>query len=195
GMGLFESNKSTTHTCAGPPREIKVGCDLNSVDNVLNYAARPVNILREDDTLAERIVFRGVRPIQAENREYVGFAQDRLFLRPNLSFDLGLRYEDQRIGKESNFAPRAGFAWSPFKSGRTVWRGGVGLFYDKVPLNIRSFARYPSRTVTRYAADGVTVIDSHHYFNVLVDTSPIEPLDFRRKAGADAGFVPENLKW
>ncbi|PYS41883.1 MAG: hypothetical protein DMF71_10415, partial [Acidobacteria bacterium] len=194
-LELFEVYNSPTKHFLGAGHEIKVGFDFNSVDNVLNYAARPVNILREDDTLAERIVFRGVRPIQAENREYVGFAQDRLLLRPNLSFDLGLRYEDQRIGKESNFAPRAGFAWSPFKSGRTVWRGGVGLFYDKVPLNIRSFARYPSRTVTRYAADGVTVIDSHHYFNVLVDSPPIEPLDFRRKAGADAGFVPQNLKW
>src|SRR5437588_3340648 len=194
-LELFEVYDSPTKHFLGAGHEIKVGFDFNSVDNVLNYAARPVNILREDDTLAERIVFRGVRPIQAENREYVGFAQDRLLLRPNLSFDLGLRSEDQRIGKESNFAPRAGFAWSPFKSDRTVWRGGVGLFYDKVPLNIRSFARYPSRTVTRYAADGVTVIDSHHYFNVLVDSPPLEPLDFRRKADGEAGFVPENLKW
>jgi hypothetical protein len=136
-----------------------------------------------------------VLPIQAANREYVGFAQDRLLVRPNLSFDLGLRLEDQRIGPESNLAPRAGFAWSPFKSDRTVLRGGIGLFYDKVPLNIRSFARYPSRTVTQYAADGVTVIDSRHYFNVLVDTPPIEPLDFRKRAGGEAGFVPENLKW
>jgi hypothetical protein len=194
-LELFEVYSFPAKHFLGSGHEIKVGFDFNSVGNLLNYAARPVNILRADDTPAERIVFRGVRPIQAENREYVGFAQDRLLLRPNLSFDLGLRFEDQRIGPESNLAPRAGFAWSPFKGDRTVMRGGVGLFYDKVPLNIRSFALYPSRTVTRYAADGVTVIDSHHYFNVLVDTPPIEPLDFRRKAGGEAGFVPENLKW
>ena len=34
---------------------------LNSVGNLLNYSARPVNVRREDDTLAERIVFSGVR--------------------------------------------------------------------------------------------------------------------------------------
>ncbi len=194
-LELFEVYSAPAMHFLGAGHEIKVGFDFNSVDNLLNYAARPVNVRREDDTLAERIVFRGVQPIQAENREYVGFAQDRLLLRPNLSFDLGLRFEDQRIGPESNLAPRAGFAWSPFKSDRTVLRGGIGLFYDKVPLNIRSFARYPSRTVTQYAADGVTVIDSHHFQNVLVDTPPIEPLDFRRRAGSEAGFVPENLKW
>jgi len=187
---------------AAPPKkflrvehEIKVGFDFNSVGNDLNYAARPVNILRQDGTLAEQIVFRGVRPVTTSNREYVGFAQDRLLVRSNLSFDLGIRFEDQRIANESNFAPRAGFAWSPFKSDRTVLRSGVGVFYDKVPLNIRSFARYPSRTVTRFAADGLTILDSHHFFNVLVDTPPIEPLDFRRKIVGDVGFVPENVKW
>ncbi|MCU1266804.1 MAG: hypothetical protein JWM21_3122 [Acidobacteria bacterium] len=194
-LELFEVYAAPTKKFLHTEHEIKGGFDFNSVGNDLNYAARPVNILREDGTLAERIVFRSVRPISTSNREYVGFAQDRIHIHSNLSFDVGLRFEDQRIADESNFAPRAGFAWSPFKSDRTVLRGGVGLFYDKVPLNIRSFARYPSRTVTRFALDGVTVLDSHHFVNVLVDTLPIEPLDFRQRTNPDGGFVPENLKW
>ncbi len=194
-LELFEVYTSPAEHFLAAGHEIKVGFDFNNVDSLLNYSARPVNVMRQDDTLAERMIFHGVRPIQSENREYVGFAQDRLLVRSNLSFDVGLRFEDQRIGKESNLAPRAGVAWSLFKSDRTVLRGGIGLFYDKVPLNIRSFGRYPSRTVTRYAADGVTVIDSTHFVNVLVDTPPIEPLDFRMRAGGEAGFVPENLKW
>ncbi|PYS75852.1 MAG: hypothetical protein DMF66_17945 [Acidobacteria bacterium] len=74
-------------------------------------------------------------------------------------------------------------------------RGGGGFFYDKVPLNIRSFARYPSRTVTLYGADGSTVLDSRHFVNVLVDTAPVEPLDFRIRPSSESGFVPENLRW
>jgi hypothetical protein len=34
----------------------------------------------------------------------------------------------------NNLSPRAGFAWSPGKSRRTVVRGSFGLFYDRVPL-------------------------------------------------------------
>lgn len=174
--------------------DVKIGLDLNSVSNQLNFSARPVNIVRADSSLAERITFDPASQIQVSNREYVGFAQDRWMVLPNLSFDLGLRYENQQIAEEKNLAPRAGFAWSPFKDDRTVIRGGLGLFYDKVPLNIRSFAQYPARTVTRYGSDGASIIEQRHFTNVLVSTAPIEPLDLSTST-VDAGFVPQNFTW
>jgi hypothetical protein len=176
--------------------ELKFGFNFNRVSDHLLFNARPVNIVREDSTLAERIMFdlHPERRIPARNHEYSAFAQDRWIVRRNLSFDLGLRYENQSIANEKNLAPRAGFAWSPFEDGRTVVRGGIGYFYDKVPLNIRGFRRYPSRLVTLYAADGQTIIDQRAFTNVLVSTAPVAPLDFRH-SDRDAGFVPENLTW
>ena len=36
----------------------------------------------------------------------------------------------------SNFAPRIGFAWQPLSGGKLVLRGGFGLFYDRVGLDL-----------------------------------------------------------
>jgi hypothetical protein len=100
-----------------------------------------------------------------------------------------VRYEDQRVADATVMAPRAGFAWTPSSDGSTVVRGGVGVFYDKVPLNIRSVAQYPARTVTRYGSDGATVIDQRHFSNLLVDAVD----GAARGPGLPTEFVPDNL--
>jgi hypothetical protein len=71
--------------------------------------------------------------------DFGGFAQDDWKVRPNLTLNLGLRYENQsNIKSNSNFAPRVGFAWSPFggPQPKTVIRGGLGIFYDRVSENL-----------------------------------------------------------
>jgi hypothetical protein len=63
------------------------------------------------------------------------YAQDDWKVRPNLTLNMGLRYENQdNISSHYNFAPRIGFAWSPGGSPqpKTVVRGGFGIFYDRI---------------------------------------------------------------
>ena len=69
----------------------------------------------------------------------VGFyAQDEWKVSRRLTLNLGIRYDLQFLKTiatdTNNVSPRAGFAWSPFASRRTVVRGSFGLFYDRVPL-------------------------------------------------------------
>ena len=67
------------------------------------------------------------------------FVQDDWRVRPNFTVSLGLRYEVQTlISDHHDWAPRVGIAWAPgsAKNGRqkTVFRGGVGIFYDRIGM-------------------------------------------------------------
>jgi hypothetical protein len=69
----------------------------------------------------------------------VGFyAQDEWKLSPSLTVNAGLRYDLQFLETirtdTNNLSPRAGFAWSPRESRRTIVRGSAGLFFDRLPL-------------------------------------------------------------
>ena len=59
------------------------------------------------------------------------FVQDDWRARKSLTISGGVRQEMQtHMDDRWNLAPRAGFTWSPFKSGKTTVRGGTGVFYD-----------------------------------------------------------------
>jgi len=65
-----------------------------------------------------------------------------------------VRYGYERIAGEQTLAPRVDASFSPFDHGRTIIKGGAGLFYDKLPLNAADFASHQSRQITEYDADG-----------------------------------------
>ena len=79
------------------------------------------------------------RTVVSQTNPNVGFyAQDDWRVNSRLTLNLGLRYDLQFLETiatdKNNVSPRAGFAWTPFASRRTVIRGSFGLFYDRVPL-------------------------------------------------------------
>jgi hypothetical protein len=93
-------------------------------------------------TFASLADFRAGRPITFTRRvgdplvEYsmvqaAWFLQDTFRVTRQLQVGLGVRHELQtKLGDRVNLAPRASFTWSPFRSNRTVLRGGTGIFYD-----------------------------------------------------------------
>ena len=64
------------------------------------------------------------------------FVQDDWRLRPSLTVNLGLRYEQQTFtDSRRDFAPRVGFSYNWRGDGQTVIRGGYGIYYSQIVDN------------------------------------------------------------
>jgi hypothetical protein len=119
----------------------------------LSYTSRP-------DFLANRLNSFSITNfpvVEGQRWYYIGYLQDDIKLRPNLTINAGVRYEYYSVVQEkdnrgkvfrmacggfcpagtpwykpdrNNFDPRVGFAWVParFKD-KTVIRGGFGMFH------------------------------------------------------------------
>ena len=96
-------------------------------------------------------------PITNPNtRDISFFAQDEWRIHQNLTVNLGIRYDFQKIQQPSvlntdpqllaaglntdripedhnNWGPRVGVAWTPGTTGRTVVHAGYGIFYGRTP--------------------------------------------------------------
>lgn len=122
----------------------------------------PVEILRLSGRPAEQIDFGPPALVKARQNEHTFFAHDKWNVSPRLTLDLGLRFDRDSVADDSHLAPRLGFAFLPTKDTRTVLRGGIGLFYDRVNLNLPTFLQLPERTVTRFSPEGV-LLDARLY--------------------------------
>ncbi|HET7114004.1 MAG TPA: TonB-dependent receptor, partial [Pyrinomonadaceae bacterium] len=124
----------------------------------------PLSLIRADGTTYQRINFAGTGDLARHQNEISAFVQNKWIVNPRVVLDFGLRYDRDLIGAENNFAPRLGLVLVPAANGRTVVRGGVGLFYDKIPLNVGSFEQYQDFVVTTFANDGTTIVDGPRLF-------------------------------
>ena len=95
------------------------------------------------------------------------YLQDRWAVLPNLTVNLGLRWDRQQIYDASgvqqidlkdDFAPRFGFAWDPTKDQKTKIYGSYGRYYEQLSMDlvIRSFSYERQPRIVNYSPTSTT---------------------------------------
>ena len=108
----------------------------------------PVELDGVSDLPVERINFTAPTSFHVAQNETAWFAGDQWTILPRLTLNAGVRFDHDSITGSSHAAPRAGFLLAVTGDGKTLLKGGVGLFYDRVPLMAAAFIDLPDRTVS-----------------------------------------------
>jgi len=132
----------------------------------------PVSVLREDRSRASQITYGGLIASSTAEQEAAIFAQDNWQLNSRLTLDLGVRLDRDSLSSEKwNAAPRIGFVFAPTHDNRTAIRGGFGVFFDKIPINVALFRSFPAQTITNFANDGTTILRGPLLFTHTIATA------------------------
>jgi hypothetical protein len=86
-----------------------------------------------------------------EHEIWTAYLQDRWNVLPELTLNVGVRWDRQeiidasgvtRITLDNDFAPRLGVIWNPGRDKKTKVFGSFGLYYEEIPMDlvIRSFS-------------------------------------------------------
>jgi Carboxypeptidase regulatory-like domain len=154
--------------------EIRVGVDGDYRTFFGTTVSQPIQLLRLDNSLAEEITFAPAPSQVTSDSSIAEFVQDHWVIDPSWSVDLGARLSSETSGWSAAFAPRAGVAYSPGRSGKTVIRGGAGMFYGVLPLLAGNFEANPNRTITDFDATGAPIGSPMSYTNVYAGS--LDPL-------------------
>jgi hypothetical protein len=103
--------------------------------SLLPALATPINSLQAFNLNLPIVYQQGFGDAAANSwtNRYGLYVQDSWKLRPNFTLNYGLRYSihDEPFfvpTSKRDFQPRAGFSWDPWSDGKTVIRGGAGIF-------------------------------------------------------------------
>jgi len=146
--------------------QLKAGFDLTDSDFDGRETFLPVTLMDANGQAIERITFSSATSFSRHQNESAVFLQDQWAPTHRISISYGVRFDHDTVTNSAHVAPRGGIMIALTNDGKTLLKGGAGMFYDRVPLLFATFDKMPNRTVSMLAADG-SVTSSTAYVNRL----------------------------
>jgi outer membrane receptor protein involved in Fe transport len=148
---------------------IKLGGGISYATFDGRNASNPVNILRGNGTRSQTLDYRGDGLLTGNETQILAYFQDKWTVNRRLTFDYGVRYDHDNIADENNISPRVGFAFLPLVDGRTIIRGGIGIFYDDINFNVATFDQLQNRILTYFGVEGSLPVSKLQRFEFTGD--------------------------
>ncbi|HYW99418.1 MAG TPA: TonB-dependent receptor [Candidatus Elarobacter sp.] len=136
--------------------EVRFGADVLHRQYDGRSISRPIDLVAQDGSVAERIDFQGAGLLRATDTEVAEFIQDRWTINSHLTLNYGARLTTQSIGRAAAFAPRIGAAYS-LNGGNTVIRAGAAEVYGHVPLLAADFTSNQERMLSFFDSTGALI--------------------------------------
>ena len=171
----------------------KIGGYLAGSDHTGDLRERTINVVDALGRPTYRVDFPRATSFEVDDIEKSFYGQDHWIINPKVALDLGVRTESQQISGAFRVAPRMGLLFAPSAVTHTVFRAGYGLFYDRVPLNVYGFNRYPDRLVTVFDTNGNITAGPNLFLNTLGQNRVRFP--FVNQKPIDGNFSPRSEVW
>ena len=134
--------------------QVKAGINYAHAELSGAETFRPVQILGTRGVTIEQIAFTPGTSFSLAENETAWFVTDEWALNSRLTLSPGLRFDNDSVTSSSHLAPRLGFLLALTRDGKTLVKGGVGVFYGRVPLFLPAFTQMPGRRVTIFNEAG-----------------------------------------
>ncbi len=138
----------------GQQHLVKLGAQVFATSFEGVDRSRPIEVRGADGRLLKRITFHGHGELEASDVMTSGYVQDHWQVSSRLALDLGLRYDQSSMISESHLSPRTAFSLALDQAGRTLIKGGWGLFFDQTFLQVDAFERFQQRVEQEYDLTG-----------------------------------------
>ena len=174
--------------------QVGAGSVVAHAEDSGTFSGSTVVIRDASGNLLRTVAFTSPGVFDLVDFESAFYAQDHWVIGRLLALDLGMRAETQALTHTLRFAPRAGFTLLPGSASKLAIRGGMGVFYSEVPLNMYAFSSYPKQIVTTYDGQG-NVIDGPRLFLNLTNQEPESEFPFISQQQIGGNFAPYSVGW